>query len=138
MSREDQYNVTVEVGGENLGTWDKLSGGEIDSEEAKYRPGGMAAQVSLGGYRNVGNLTVSRLYDLTRDHSRMAFLLNRVGKADVTIVKQSLDVDGNAFGKALVYTGKLKAVTPPDHDSESSDPAMLEIEISSANVTVQQ
>jgi hypothetical protein len=49
MSRLDQYNVTVSLDGTPLGTFDKMTGGEIDSEETKYKPGGMAPQVSLGG-----------------------------------------------------------------------------------------
>jgi hypothetical protein len=132
MSRQDQYAVSLAVDGKDLGVWDKFSGGEVDSEELKYRPGGMAPQVSLGGYRNVGNITVSRLFDQSRDLGQSGWLINRVGKGDVTVAKQSLDVDGNPFGKPVVYTGKLKRVTLPEVDSESSDPALVELEISSA------
>lgn len=138
MSRSDQYNVTVEVtyGGltRALGTWDKLSGGEVDSEETKYFPGGMAAQVSLGGRRTVGNVTVSRLYRLDRDHPLVGWLLGGAGKATVTVTKASMTIDSAAVGNPLVYTGTLKAVTPPEHDSESSDAALLEMEITSATV----
>mgnify|MGYP000981747695 CR=1 FL=1 len=137
MSREDQYNVTVRIEGlanPNLGTFDTFSGGEVDSEETKYRPGGMAAQVSLGGSKSVGNVTVSRLYDLSRDHPIVAALIALAGRANMTVTKQPLNVDGSASGAPLVYTGKLKAVTPPDHNSESSDAAMIELEMSSASV----
>lgn len=132
MSRQDQYNVTVTIDGENLGTFDKLEGGEVDSEETKYKPGGMSPQVSLGGSVNVGNVTVSRLYDLARDHTRAAFYRSKVGKGQVTIAKQILDADGNAYGKPMTYTGKLKAVTFPEHDSTSSDPGLIALEISTA------
>lgn len=139
MSREDQYNVTVEVSyngvAKSLGTFDKMTGGEIDSEESIFHPGGMAQAISLGGRVNVGNVTVSRLYDLARDHAIAGFLLGGVGKAEVTVTKTSLDVDGNAYGTPFVYQGKLKAFTPPEPDSESSDPAMFDLEISSATVT---
>ena len=139
MSRADQYNVTVAVsyGGQarDLGTFDKMGGFEVDSEESKFWPGGLAQQISLGGRKNVANGTVSRLYDLARDHGLMGWLLGGVGKASVTVVKTSLDVDGNAYGRPLVYQGKLKTVTPPEPDSESSDPALWEMEVSSATVT---
>lgn len=141
MSREDQYNVTVSVTrtdlGEtrSLGTFDGLSGGAIDSEETKFWPGGLGQQISLGGRRTVENVTVSRLYDLARDHPNMGWLAGGVGKADVTITKTSITVDGIASGRPLVYKGKLKSVSPPDHDSESSDAALFEMEISSASVT---
>lgn len=136
MSRSDQYNVTVELDRSDLGTFDKLTGGEKDSEESKYRPGNMGEPISLGGYTSVGNVTVSRLYKLERDYPLTANLLNRVGKGAVMVAKQSLDVDGNPYGKAIIYRGILKAVTLPEHDSESSDAALIELEISSATVNV--
>lgn len=132
MSREDQYRVTVSVDGVDLGTWDKFTGGEIDSEESKYKPGGMAPEVSLGGSITVTNFTVSRLYELSRDHPKVPLLKSKVGKGTVTATKQPLDVDRNAFGAPIVYTGILKQLTLPDHDSTSSDPGMIELEISSA------
>jgi len=138
MSREDQYRVTVTVkyGGteRDLGVFDSLTGGEVDSEESKYHPGGLQEPVSLGGRKTVGNVTVSRLFDLVRDRPDQGWLIGAVGKADVTVTKTSLDPDGNAYDAPLVYNGKLKAFTPPDHDSESSDPAKFELEISSATV----
>jgi hypothetical protein len=136
--RQDQYDVTVSLKLPDnsvlaLGTFDTFEGGEVDSDETKYKPGGMAPHVSLGGSKTVGNVTVSRLYSLTRDHLQVARLVAAVGTAEVTVTKQPLDVDGNAFGLgALVYTGKLKTVTFPEVDSESSDAAMIELEVSTA------
>ena len=132
MSRQDQYAVSVTIDGVNTGIWDKLTGGEVDSEETKYKPGAMAKEVSLGGSVNTGNVTVSRLYVLPRDHTSIKGWLNRVGKAPVTVSKQSLDTDGNVFGDPLVYSGILKMVTPPEVDSESSDAALVEIEVSTS------
>ena len=129
MSRIDEYDVKVTVDDVNLGTWDKLSGGEIDSEETTYKPGAMGSRISLGGSVNVGNLTVSVLYDLATIHSQFHWLASRAGKGAVTITKQPLDVDRNAVGRPIVYTGKLKMVTPPDVDSEASDAALLAIEV---------
>lgn len=139
MSRMDQYNVTVVIGDnpalKTTGTWDKMSGGEVDSEESKYRPGNMGAEITLGGYTMVGNITLSRLFIGARDATLLTYLLEQAGRADVTITKQFLDVNKVPFSTPLVYKGKLKSVTPPEHDSESSDPALLEIEVSSASVT---
>lgn len=120
------------VDGTALGVYDKLTGGEVDSEETKYKPGGMGASVSLGGSVEVGNLTISRLYVLNRDHDNIHWLLSRAGKGQVVISRQPLDVDGNAYGRPLVYTGTLKTVTPPEVDSESSDAALIECEITPA------
>lgn len=145
MSRQDQYNVTVTVsyydrdrGGvtsKDLGTFDGMSGGEIDSEETKFWPGGMGQQISLGGRKSVSNVTVSRLYDLSRDHPNMGWIAKGVGYGNVIVTKTSLDVYGRSVPDPLIYRGTLKQLTPPEHDSESSDAAMWEIEVSSASVT---
>lgn len=129
MSRSDQYNVTVSIDGMgNLGTFDTFKGGEVDSDEQKYRPGAMQPPVSLGGAVTMGNVTVSRLYVLERDHPVVHQLLSKVGVASISVSKQPLDLNKVPFGRPLVYTGKIKTVSPPEHDSTSSDPAMLEIE----------
>jgi len=78
MSTSRQYQVTVTIDGVDYGVWDTFSGGEVASEEVKYRPGGMAAQVSLGGSTTVENITVSRLYVLERDHVIVHQLMSRV------------------------------------------------------------
>jgi hypothetical protein len=132
MSRKDQYAVGVTIDGTYTGIWDKMTGGEIDSDETKYKPGGMTQEISLGGSVNTGNITVSRLFDLARDLPVIKTWMHRVGKALVVVSKQSLDVDGNAFGDPMVYQGKLKMVTPPEVDSEVSDAALVEIEVSTA------
>lgn len=137
-TRQDTFRVSVlleDVTNPNrpmmpLGTWDKKSGGEVDSEEYRYYPGGMEDQVSLGGRKNVGNVTVSRLYRLVRDHDLlMQKMISGVGKAQVTISQQPLDINGNSWGRPLVYKGTLKRVLPPEHDSEGSDAALVEMEI---------
>jgi hypothetical protein len=127
--RKDQHAVTVVVDGVNTGIWDVLTGGEIDSEEVTYKPGAMAPRISLGGSVNVGGLTLQRLFDLTRDSAIIHWLISRAGKGDVVASKQPLDVDGNAFGRPIVYTGKLKKVQPPEADSTSTDAAQVELEV---------
>lgn len=122
MSRSDQHLTTVVLDGRPLGVFDKITGGEVDSEESKYRPGGMGAQRSLGGPSSVGNVTVERLYELARDHDLARWAQTRAGRGRVTVSKQPLDTEGNPFGKPLVYQGSLKTVTFPDGDSDSADP----------------
>ena len=133
-SRQDTYSVGVAIDGVDHGVWDKMTGGEVDSDETKYKPGGMQPEVSLGGSKSVGNITISRLYDLDRDHTVIKTLLSSAGTAEVTVTKQPLDVNAVPYGAPLVYTGKLKQVTPPEVDSESSDAGLVEIEVSSAGV----
>lgn len=134
MSREDQYNVTVRVGGIDLGTFDTMTGGEADSEETKHRPGNMGRQKAYGGPQTVENVVVSRVYELDRDEPLMSRLLPLRGRSDMTVVKMSLDVDGNPWGTPWVYTGKFKRVGPTEPDSESTDVGMFELELSSAEL----
>lgn len=128
-SRRDEYDVTVTVDGVSLGTFDTFAGGEIDSEEVLYKPGGMGSRLALGGSQLIGNITLQKIYDIAQVHSLVHWLATRAGKGSVVVNKQPLDVDGNVFGRPLVYTGKLKKVHPPEPDSQATDAAVLELEV---------
>jgi hypothetical protein len=123
--RQDEFDVTVKVDGVDLGTWSKCEGGEVDSDELTYAPGAMGDKVSLGGPQTVGAVTVTALYDLDRFQSVIHWLMSRSGKGLAVINKQPLDVDGNATGRALVYSGILKTVTPPIHDANTTAAAEI-------------
>lgn len=128
--RQDQYSIHVIVDQEDTGVWDKMSGGMVDSEETKYKPGGMAPSKTLGGTRDTETLTVSRLYELERDHNGLVQrLLAGAGRLRVVVNKQPLDPNGSPFGNPLTYAGVLKSCSPPEVDSESSDAALLAIEV---------
>lgn len=127
--RQDQWSNTCTIDGRPMGIWDTLDGGESDSEETKYKPGGMQPEVSLGGSRSIGNLTLARLLG-REDWDFMHSLMNRTGVAKVTVSRQPLDTDGNPFGRALTYRGTLKTVTPGATDSTSSDAQTWEIVVS--------
>jgi hypothetical protein len=127
-TREDTWLVTVSLDGRDLGVWDTVSGGEVDSEEAKYRPGGMSPEISLGGTTTIGNLTVGRNLDALRDWPLIKWLAGRVGRGRGTIGVTPLDINGARNGDPLTYNGTLKTVTRPDIDSTGSDAAMVELE----------
>jgi hypothetical protein len=127
-TREDTWLVTLRVDDVDFGVWDRKTGGNADSEEAKYTPGGMATEVSLGGRQTTENITLSREFDWGRDLPSMGYLLNRRGRGSISIGQQALDIDGNARGNPVTATGTLKAVQMPDHDSSGNDPALVEIE----------
>jgi hypothetical protein len=97
--RKDNFKVTASIDGKDLGIWDKLSGGAIDSTETRYRPGAMGKEISLGGVVTVTNVVIERYWDLQREGGVINWLIGRVGKGVVTVKKLPLDVDGNAFGK---------------------------------------
>jgi hypothetical protein len=128
-TREDTWLITLAIDGRDLGVWDSKSGGELDSEEAKYRPGGMAAEISLGGSRTYGNLTISRYCDRLRDWPTIKWLATRCGAGRVSCGITPLDVNGARGGDPITYGGTLKTVTPPEIDSTGTDAAQLELEI---------
>jgi hypothetical protein len=135
-TRQDTQRVTLQIRDPesgnliNFGVFDKKSGGAVDTDIYKYKPGGMAEQVSLGGSPTIEDLTISRLHRHERDHAALQRYFNWAGRAKCTVSQFVLDVDGNVFGNPIVWVGVLKTVTPPDHDSESTDPAMLELVVS--------
>lgn len=128
-TRADTYSVSVSVEGINFGIWDQMEGGDVDSEEFTYPPGAMQDPISLGGRRTVENVTLRRNYRLVRDHANSQRWIGWVGRADVVVTKQPMDVDRNVFGKPLVYRGTLKRVSFPDHNSSSNDAGLIEIEV---------
>lgn len=128
--RQDQHIIGVTIDGRDLGIFDKLTGGDRDSNETKYRPGGGAPQVSLGGSTMTSNIVCTRLYDLDRDHPLVPWLLSRIGKGVAVVSKQPTDGDYAAHGKPLVYRGILKHINFPDADSEANAAAVFDLEIS--------
>jgi hypothetical protein len=135
-TRADTWAITLRVQHPantnmiNYGIWDKKSGGQLDSEERVYYPGAMAPPISLGGRITPENVTLQRLYRLGRDHELLQQLIDSVGKSRAEVQQQPLDIHGNAHDfHPIIYQGTLKRVQVPEHDSESNDPAMVEIEI---------
>jgi hypothetical protein len=128
VARQDNFSVTASVDGDPLGVFDTFSGGETDSDDTKHRAGAMGPEEALGGPPSVGNITISRLFKTGRDVPIAPKLRPKVGRGTAVITKQLLDKDGNAFGAPEVFRGILKRVQSPEHDSNSSDGAMLELE----------
>lgn len=113
----------------DYGIWDKKTGGQADSEERLYYPGAMEPPISLGGRKTPENVTLQRLYRLGRDHSNIQQLFEAVGESRAQVLQQPLDRHKNVFGRPIVYNATFKRCKPPDVDSESNDPAMIEVEL---------
>lgn len=128
-TRQDTWFVGVHLNGNSLGVWDKKTGGEVDSDDNKYYPGGMADAIALGGHGTTGNVTLQRIYDRFDDHEIIAYLFEQAGKGIVTVTQRPLDPDGVGYGKRITYHGILKRVQPPEVDSESTTAALIEIEV---------
>lgn len=127
-TREDTWLITASLDGRDLGVFDTKSGGELDSEESTYKPGGMAQSISLGGSRTYGNLTITRYCDFVRDWPLIKWLASRAGSGRGSVGITPLTPAGERAGEPLVYGGTCKTVTPPDIDSTGTDAAMLTLE----------
>jgi hypothetical protein len=130
-TRQDTWVIRAHLNGNTIGIWDKRTGGELDSEETKYSPGGMNPQISLGGRNQPGNVVLQRIYDRVNDHDNLLQkLYDAVGNGEIDVYSRPMDLDGNGYGQAIHHNGILKRVAVPDVDSESSTAALLEIEVS--------
>jgi hypothetical protein len=128
--RQDQFATHLSINGIDYGNWDKCTGGESQANEIKYRPGGMLPEISLGGTVSIQDVTVSRLYEVSRDGPNLAAYMASNGRGFAICSKQPLDINGNATGEPIVYTGIVKGVKLPEADGENNAAALIEIIIS--------
>jgi hypothetical protein len=127
-TRADTWIVSLNLNGVDEGIWDQKDGGEADSEELKYPPGGMVDEISMGGRRTLGNITISRYCDWARDWPKVPTWMQWAGGVRGTIGQQPGDIYKNPQGKPLVWGGTLKRVLPPEPDSTGTDEARIEME----------
>lgn len=129
--RKDMFRISLTVNGENWGVWDNKTGGDVDSDQgSSYKPGGMGPPIALGGSVTTTNLVLERLCTLEDDWRRLQNLINAAGKGKAVVKQSALDPDGNAFdSNPLTFLGKVKLVGTVDHDSNSTDVALVRIEI---------
>lgn len=132
-SRVDQWLVTANVDGRDLGLWNAASGGAADSEELVIR-GATGQRKSYGGPSSVENLTLTRTFEGERDNDLEAWLISRRGKARVTAARQPKDADGNVFGRPITYIGTLKAVQAIEPNSNEAGEVMLGFEMTVEDV----
>lgn len=136
-TRQDTYAVTVWVEDPatgilvDIGIFDKMTGGEVDSDNTTYRPGNMGDPVDMGGTRTVSNVVVSRLARLGGDLASTAVMrrVRGAGNARMRVSKQPLTIEGVKEGGAIVYNGTLKRVAFPEVDSESTSAGLIELEM---------
>lgn len=127
-TREDTWICTLVLNNLDEGVWDKKEGGEADSEELKYPPGGMVDEISMGGHKTYGNVTISRFCDWGRDWPKVPGWMAMAGSVRGTIGQQPCDINKNPQGKPLVMGGTLKRVLPPEPDSTGTSEARIEME----------
>jgi hypothetical protein len=104
----------------DLGAFGKSSGFGSQTDDIKYGEYPVAT-----GVRSRDDATLTRPFsDLSAEEE--AWLDANLGAA-VTIVRSYAGDDGLPIGTPRTYTGRLKAVTPPDGDETSSGRSELSV-----------
>ncbi len=125
--REQQSRVTATLDGTSLGVWDNKTGGDQGSSSSQYQLGGMGKQISLGGSIQVTNVIVQVLQD-GRIEGVKKFIRSRVGKGILLISEQGLDDEGDPFGPADHWQGRLIRAKSADANQGSNAAKMFEME----------
>lgn len=127
--REDEADISVTLEGVIYGdSWKEYAGGNLDTNDAKARPGGMGHEVSAGGTASRGDLTVRTNHtDITATWLPIFESLCGYGRVKVGI--GWLGPNRVPLGTGFTRVGTLKAVNPPDMGA-SSDVGMFEIVVS--------
>lgn len=126
---ESNYRVTISLNGNNMGVFDKKSGGSLSAPVSSYAAGGMAPpEVVSAPPNSIEVITLTKAYR-TDDHDVLDTWNAAVGKGSCTVREQPLDQNGAAYGAPIVWTGLLTSVATPDHDSTSASESMMTITI---------
>jgi hypothetical protein len=132
--RQDQAYVTATAtyrgDTRDLGVFNGFDGGGATADSSKIRRGGTRTRKALGGVPDIDDITMTRDYDLARDHNIIHWLYNAVGTADMVVHWWPLDDDDQPYGDPVTYTGKLTGCTKPGLDMGSGDPAELSLVVS--------
>jgi len=125
--REDQADIRVTLDGIAMfGSWKSIEGGDLETDDAKTRPGGMGRMVSLGGPVDRNDLTATIQFSDVVSLKHKAFEA-ACGNGRVKVAVTWLGPDRAPTGTSFSRVGTLKGCSVPDADSESSDPGMYTI-----------
>ena len=134
MSKSSQRQFLVKVG-DIPGYFMTKSGGKISSDVSKAYDGGDPDPDLIAAPPNVDNLTVSRVFDPTRDGQLLRNLRQQVGVFETTITVTPTDRDYVAVDEPTVYhPALLVGLTDSDTDASSGDPATYELEFAIGTV----
>jgi len=126
---EQQWLVTLNVGGFDYGVFDTFTGGDVTAPAVKHRPGGMGPEVTYNSLPMYSDVTVGRVYSTQRDHPLIAQLHTQAGNQLASVTLQPLDDNGVPWGSPRVYQGRLISIKDGKTDSNSNSPRVFEVDI---------
>ena len=114
-------------------TFDKFSGGDVQSTPPKYRPSGMGDEISYLALPTYSDVTVTKAFQ-QNDLATQATLRSLAGRAEATVTLVPLDDAGHPWGQNRVYSGRLASVKDGNTDSTSSAVRSWDVDVSVDNI----
>jgi hypothetical protein len=113
------------------GYFAQVSGGEVTAAVEKVYDGGQRFPETLCAPADIGDITVTRHYEIDRDGTKLNVLRPLVGQAYYNVVITELDCDLKVAGTQRTYTEALcVGMTEPDGDASSGAPASYSLTFS--------
>lgn len=133
IATRDRFHITVSS---MEGPWDTISGQEISREVQTLREEAGGPKIAMPSRPEYANVTLTRMYDQTRDGTLWRDLAKGNTFAGSSITVQELDLDGVVIpGAATTYSGcAVVSATPPDGDANSGEAAKLTVVFSVTSV----
>lgn len=104
------------------------TGGDTSADSTDVWDGGALTPEKLASPAATDDVTVGRPYDPDRDQAVINRLRPLVGRFRTTVSVQPTDADLVARGRPTVFANALlTALTSPEVDASSGDPAMFEL-----------
>jgi hypothetical protein len=110
------------------GDFDTCSDPSASRDIKKFRRASNAAQESVGGRLSYDNITITRIWDETRDAAILRqFKLDPDYYNGGTLTLTGLGSDGVALGAPDTYTGIVESMSRSGSDANSGDEAKLTV-----------
>jgi len=120
------------------GKFAQISGGEITASVEKVYDGGSLFPEVLSAPPEIGDITVTRHYDVERDGPSLKLVRKMVGQTHYNIVIEDLNCDLVVYGTERVYANALLVgLSEPEGDSSSGAPATFSMTVSISGVSGQ-
>lgn len=120
------------------GYFAQVSGGEITATVEKVYDGGATFPETLCAPLEIGDVTVTRHYDPTRDGPSLKLVRELVGRSYYDVQIADMDCDLVVVGTERVYAeALLVGLTEPEGDSSSGAPATFSLTFSVGTVSGQ-
>lgn len=114
----------------------QVSGGEITASVEKVYDGGSLFPETLCAPPEIGDITVTRHYDYTRDGRALQEVRPLVGRVHYDITVYTLNCDLVELGSERTYSkALLVGVSEPEGDSSSGAPATFSLTFSISQVS---